>query len=174
VGTTAADALNNDHRIESHAREALLQKQKQQALRSSGALYGSNTKRFDEKEVSKVCNPSCRSEGGLMERMLGYLSLLEMRMRMQGFKLCLPKTQISGNRCKKTCRCESPPLLKHQQICLRHSQSRGGNGMRGRPRAPGPAGGAGPGRGGKFDYSMPTDKEPPVGYICYRCGQKGA
>jgi protein MPE1 len=25
----------------------------------------------------------------------------------------------------------------------------------------------------KFDYSMPSDKEPPVGYICYRCGQKG-
>jgi len=27
--------------------------------------------------------------------------------------------------------------------------------------------------GGKFDYSLPPDKEPPVGYICYRCGQKG-
>lgn len=27
----------------------------------------------------------------------------------------------------------------------------------------------------KFEYSMSgqTDKEPPVGYICYRCGQKG-
>lgn len=36
----------------------------------------------------------------------------------------------------------------------------------------GPPGRSGPGAG-KFDYSMPTDKEPPTGYICYRCGQKG-
>lgn len=54
MGTSAADALNNDHRIESHAREALLQKQKQQALRSSGALYGTNARRFDGKEEKKV------------------------------------------------------------------------------------------------------------------------
>ena len=26
---------------------------------------------------------------------------------------------------------------------------------------------------GKFDFSVAPDKEPPVGYICYRCGQKG-
>lgn len=26
----------------------------------------------------------------------------------------------------------------------------------------------------KFDFNVPTDKEPPQGYICYRCGQKGA
>lgn len=32
-----------------------------------------------------------------------------------------------------------------------------------------------PGAGGaqKFDHSIAPDKEPPVGYICYRCGQKG-
>jgi protein MPE1 len=41
--------------------------------------------------------------------------------------------------------------------------------MRGRPKPPGPARPS----AGKFDYSMPTDKEPPQGYICYRCGQKG-
>lgn len=39
----------------------------------------------------------------------------------------------------------------------------------------GTGGGGGGGGGGSrgFDYSMPPDKEPPVGYICYRCGQKG-
>jgi len=50
VGTTAADALKNDHRIESHAREALLRKEKEKALKTSGALYGGNTKRFDGKD----------------------------------------------------------------------------------------------------------------------------
>ncbi|OCF37220.1 protein MPE1 [Kwoniella heveanensis BCC8398] len=25
----------------------------------------------------------------------------------------------------------------------------------------------------KYDFSLPPDKDPPVGYICYRCGQKG-
>jgi len=59
---------------------------------------------------------------------------------------------------------------------LINRQSGRGSGNRGRGRPPGVGGGP-PGRGGpgagKFDYSMPTDKEPPTGYICYRCGQKG-
>lgn len=63
---------------------------------------------------------------------------------------------------------------------LTNSQSRGSGGNRGRGRPPG-VGGAGGGRGGgaagagagRFDYSMPTDKEPPTGYICYRCGHRG-
>ena len=39
-----------------------------------------------------------------------------------------------------------------------------------RQKPTGPPGGGAP---GKFDYSLPPDKDPPVGYICYRCGQKG-
>jgi hypothetical protein len=63
----------------------------------------------------------------------------------------------------------------YNKISADISQSRGSGGNRGRGRPPGvggPPGRGGPGAG-KFDYSMPTDKEPPTGYICYRCGQKG-
>lgn len=39
-----------------------------------------------------------------------------------------------------------------------------------RPIKPaGPAGSGPP----KFDFSVAPDKEPPVGYLCYKCGQKG-
>lgn len=46
VGTTAADALNNDHRIENHARDALAAKANK-GSRFGGGNYGSMTKRFD-------------------------------------------------------------------------------------------------------------------------------
>lgn len=55
VGTSAADQLQNDHRIEANAREAMLAKQKQQAMRGSGATFGSMSKRFDGKDDKKVC-----------------------------------------------------------------------------------------------------------------------
>jgi hypothetical protein len=93
----------------------LLAKQKQQALRNSGALYGANTRRFDggagAKEEKKV--------GGLflglrvwwlMDRMRVYRFQREMRMRMLGFRRCLLKMRISGNRCKRICLCESQSL----------------------------------------------------------------
>ena len=47
-------------------------------------------------------------------------------------------------------------------------RQRGGNQLRARPKT-----NAAP-TVGRFDYSLPPDKDPPVGYICYRCGQKGA
>ncbi len=46
VGTSAADALNNDHRIENHARDAMTAKANKGA-RFGGGNYGSMTKRFD-------------------------------------------------------------------------------------------------------------------------------
>lgn len=111
VGTAAADALKNDHRIESHAREALLQKQKQQALRNSGALYGSTTKRFDGKDEKVrllLLGDSGRPRADVTFRKLAYLSRPVMRMKMQGSKRCSHKTRISGNRCKRICHCMSP------------------------------------------------------------------
>lgn len=61
VGTSAADQLQNDHRIESQAREAMLAKQKQQQLRSTGGMFGSVTKRFDGKDDKKVSRAIARS-----------------------------------------------------------------------------------------------------------------
>ena len=93
-------------------------------------------------------------------------------MRMQRSKRCLLRMPIIGNRCKRTCLCKS--AISRRKVQADPSQSRGSGGNRGRGRPPGvggpPRGGPG---AGKFDYSMPTDKEPPTGYICYRCGQKG-
>lgn len=41
--------MTGDHRIESHARDAMLAKQAR-AARGAGGMYGSVTKRFDGKE----------------------------------------------------------------------------------------------------------------------------
>jgi protein MPE1 len=54
AGTTAAEALTGDHRIEAHAREAMLAKQNK-GLRGAGGTYASMTKRFDGKEDKPVC-----------------------------------------------------------------------------------------------------------------------
>ncbi len=62
---------------------------------------------------------------------------------------------------------ETLAINAFQRLTRRLCRQRGGNQFRPRPKT-----GAAP-SGGKFDYSLPPDKEPPVGYICYRCGQKG-
>jgi protein MPE1 len=49
VGTAAGESLTGDHRIEAHARDALLAKQNR-GLRGVGGTFGSMTKRFDGKD----------------------------------------------------------------------------------------------------------------------------
>lgn len=49
IGTSLGESLTGDHRIENHAREAMLAKQNK-GSRGMGGTYGSMTKRFDGKE----------------------------------------------------------------------------------------------------------------------------
>lgn len=50
AGTAAAETLTGDHRVESHARQAMLDKNLTKGVRSAGGTYGSLSKRFDGKE----------------------------------------------------------------------------------------------------------------------------
>jgi protein MPE1 len=151
----------------------LLQKQKQQALRNSGALYGSTTKRFDGKE-EKVC----RWQTGSTDMQDAGVPIstgdADEDARIQAM---FAQNADQWEQMQEDMSLYVALLLLTTK--LTYSQSRGSGGNRGRGRPPGVGAGAGgrgggaAGVGGRFDYSMPTDKEPPTGYICYRCGQKG-
>jgi protein MPE1 len=65
VGTSAGESLTGDHRIESHARDAMLAKQNR-AARGAGGMFGSMTKRFDGKE-DKAQQPSVQVTTGNAE-----------------------------------------------------------------------------------------------------------
>lgn len=54
VGTTAADALTGDHRIEAHARDAMQAKMNAKGVRGVGGNFGSMSRRFDGKDENKV------------------------------------------------------------------------------------------------------------------------
>ena len=56
VGTAAADALNNQHRLETHAVDQMKEKMNR-GVRGAGGTFGALSKRFDGKEEKKVCRP---------------------------------------------------------------------------------------------------------------------
>lgn len=62
---------------------------------------------------------------------------------------------------------------RQQQFRNRAAAARPGGAGGSAPGASTGPGGSARGQGGQFDYSLPPDREPPHGYICYRCGQKG-
>jgi len=57
MGTAAGESLTGDHRIEAHARDAMLAKQAR-AARGTGGMFGSMTKRFDGKDGKDEKAPS--------------------------------------------------------------------------------------------------------------------
>ena len=61
IGSAAADALTGDHRIESHARDAMQAKQNK-GLRGAAGTFQSMTKRFDGKDDKRVGHffPTCK------------------------------------------------------------------------------------------------------------------
>lgn len=64
------------------------------------------------------------------------------------------------------------PLICHTRVAytvLNHRQTRAPAMRTARANKPSSSAVA----GAKYDFDLPSDKEPPVGYICYRCGQKG-
>jgi protein MPE1 len=52
MGTSAAEALTGDHRIEAGAKDAMLAKAR--GLQGRGGTFGSLSRRFDGKEEKKV------------------------------------------------------------------------------------------------------------------------
>lgn len=65
VGTSAGESLTGDHRIENHARDAMLAKQNR-GVRGVGGTFGSMTKRFDGKE-DKNAQPAVQVSTGNAE-----------------------------------------------------------------------------------------------------------
>jgi hypothetical protein len=84
---------------------------------------------------------------------------------------CLRKTQTNGRPCRRTCQCKfctGHEANNRQTRAPQTSNYRGGShaARGGRPGAPPP-------QQQQKNFSLPPDREPPVGYICYRCGNKG-
>ncbi|ORY25626.1 DWNN domain-domain-containing protein [Naematelia encephala] len=138
IGTGAADALTGDHRIEAHARDAMLAKQAK-GMQKTGGMFGSMSKRFDGKDEARQANQ--------------------------------PEVVIPRDEGIAAMFAQQEQVWDATQEGMAMQSGRAQQQRRAQTRPTGPPGGGG--SGGKFDYSMPPDKEPPVGYICYRCGQKG-
>lgn len=140
AGTAAAEALTGDHRVESHARQAMLDKNLTKGVRSAGGTYGSLSKRFDgkeEKPAEKVqVSTGDKDEDAKIQAILAQGA--ETWEQMQ-------EDMSAGYRA---------PAARAA-------------------RANKPSGSAVAGASQKYDFSLGPEKEPPVGYICYRCGQKG-
>ncbi|XAO21566.1 hypothetical protein I312_100319 [Cryptococcus bacillisporus CA1280] len=140
AGTAAAETLTGDHRVESHARQAMLDKNLTKGVRSAGGTYGSLSKRFDgkeEKPAEKVqVSTGDKDEDAKIQAILAQGA--ETWEQMQ-------EDMSAGYRA---------PAARAA-------------------RANKPSGSAVAGASQKYDFSLGPEKEPPVGYICYRCGQKG-
>ncbi|OWZ62807.1 hypothetical protein LQV05_003489 [Cryptococcus neoformans] len=140
AGTTAAEALTGDHRVESHARQAMLDKNLTKGIRSAGGTYGSLSKRFDGKEEKPA-----------------------------------EKVQVSTGDKDEDARIQA--ILAQGAETWEQMQEDMSAGYRApaarAARANKPSGSAVAGASQKYDFSLGPEKEPPVGYICYRCGQKG-
>ena len=63
VGTTAADSIGNEHRIEASAKQALLDKANR-GLRAGMGTFGSLSKRFDGKGDEAIGNAQGIAAGG--------------------------------------------------------------------------------------------------------------
>ncbi|GMK53944.1 hypothetical protein CspeluHIS016_0105300 [Cutaneotrichosporon spelunceum] len=143
VGTDASMSLTGEHRIEAHARQAMKDRMMNRGAMGSGGTYGSMSKRFDGKEEKKEAAP-----------------------------------KVTTGNADEDARIQA--MLQQQTDTWEEMQEdmsslpRFNTGANRRPLGR-PGGGAGGGGGppGKFDFSVAPDKEPPLGYICYRCGQKG-
>nr|ODO00886.1 protein MPE1 [Cryptococcus depauperatus CBS 7855] len=133
AGTSAADSLTGDHRIEAHAKQAMQDKMSR-GVRGVGGTFGSLTKRFDGKEEENQAQVSTgdKEEDAKIQAILA-----------QG---------------------------EETWEQMQEDMSQGYRPAAGRPRPAKPGAPAAP---GKYDFSIAPDKEPPVGYICYRCGKKG-
>lgn len=83
--------------------------------------------------------------------------------------------QRPGSKCRKTCqRRFTIPLHSIELFVIDLNFSSGYRAPGARAaRANKPSGSAVAGASQKYDFSLGPEKEPPVGYICYRCGQKG-
>lgn len=98
---------------------------------------------------------------------------------MPRFKPSWRKVQRLGSRCRKTCRRRfiNPSLFHKSCLALTSHFFSFFSGYRApaarAARANKPSGSAVAGASQKYDFSLGPEKEPPVGYICYRCGQKG-
>ncbi|KLT42029.1 DWNN-domain-containing protein [Cutaneotrichosporon oleaginosum] len=144
VGTDASVSLTGEHRIEAHARQAMKDRMNRGAM-GSGGTYGSLSKRFDGKDEKEE---GVKVTTGNADEDARIQAMLQQQTdtweEMQEDLSSLPRFNTGANR---------RPL--------------------GRPGGGGGGGGGPGGAQGKFDYSVAPDKEPPLGYICYRCGQKG-
>ncbi|WWC62505.1 uncharacterized protein I303_105101 [Kwoniella dejecticola CBS 10117] len=144
VGTSAADSLTGDHRIESHARQAMQDKQNRLGgVRGSGGTFGSLSKRFDGKDEVKPGERSVPISTGNAEEDAKIAAVLA-----QGAETWeqMQEDMSAGYRA---------PAAR----AARTNKPSGSA--------------AGAAATSKYGFGTEHDKEPPTGYICYRCGKKG-
>ncbi|TYJ58850.1 hypothetical protein B9479_000282 [Cryptococcus floricola] len=147
AGTIAGDALTGDHRIESHARQAMQDKQLGKGPGTGfgggiGGRFGSVTKRFDGKD----------KEGAVAEDVHVTTGDKDEDAKIQAILAQGAETWEQ--------------MQEDMAAGYRAPQARA-------QRTAKPSSSAIAGAATKYDFSIAPDKEPPVGYICYRCGQKG-
>ncbi|WVQ83104.1 hypothetical protein IAT38_005242 [Cryptococcus sp. DSM 104549] len=146
AGTSAAEALTGDHRIEAHARQAMHDKQAR-GVRGAAGTYGSMSRRFDGKDAGG--QGAGEKEGEQVHVALGDE---DEDARAQAI---LAQGADAWEQ-----------MQEDMSAGYRAPAARAA-------RANKPSGSAVAGASQKFDYGVAPDKEPPLGYICYRCGQKG-
>ncbi|WWC70707.1 uncharacterized protein I206_104658 [Kwoniella pini CBS 10737] len=144
IGSSAADSLTGDHRIESHARQAMQDKQNRIAgVRGSGGTFSSLSKRFDGKDELKPGEPSVPISTGNAE---------------EDAKIAAVLAQGAEN---------WEQMQEDMSAGYRAPAARAA-------RTNKPSGSAaGAAATSKYGFGTEHDKEPPTGYICYRCGKKG-
>lgn len=150
VGTDAASALTGEHRIEAHARQAM--KDRMMGRAGAGGTYGSMSKRFDGKEDKKVGKKP-----------------VERKLTRQA----QPTVAVTTGDAEEDAKIKA--MLQQNADTWEEMQEDMSTLPRFQDNNRRPFKPSGPGGGGanRFDFSIAPDKEPPVGYICYRCGQKG-